>query len=270
MDIENEKKAGTSSWGKWIIIGVAAVVFIAVWLKFGLDSGTLAVSVSDGRQWLLPIVAVAATLDSVNPCAFSVLFLTIAFLFSLDVSRSRILRIGGLFILGIFLVYVLIGLGVLQALSIFGAPNIAAKVGASLLVAAGLIALLGHFFPSFPIKLRIPQGAHRIMAVLMQKGSFSAAFLLGGVVGLFEFPCTGGPYLMVLGLLHDQATVIRGVAYLLFYNFIFVLPLLLILGLASNVGFLEKMQVWRARESSSLRLWSGLAMTALGFIIFLL
>src|SRR3989344_5954715 len=47
-------------------------------------------------------------------------------------------------------------------------------------------------------------------AVLMKQASLPAAFMLGALVGVCEFPCTGGPYLMVLGLLHDQGTYLRG------------------------------------------------------------
>lgn len=65
----------------------------------------------------LPIVTIAALLDSINPCAISVLLLTIAFLISLRKNRRDILLIAGVYILGIFLIYILIGLGVLSALT---------------------------------------------------------------------------------------------------------------------------------------------------------
>jgi len=68
---------------------------------------------------LLPIITTAALVDSVNPCAFSVLILTIAFLFTLGRDRLNIFKIGLLYIIGIFIVYILIGLGILQTLQIF-------------------------------------------------------------------------------------------------------------------------------------------------------
>ena len=77
---------------------------------------------------MLPIVLVAAAIDSLNPCAFSVLFLTIAFLFSLGRTRLNVLVVGGTFIFGIFITYILIGLGILQALTAFGVSGIIAKI----------------------------------------------------------------------------------------------------------------------------------------------
>lgn len=218
-----------------------------------------------------PLVAAAAIVDSVNFCAFSVLLLTIGFLFSAGDLRSRILKVGGSYIFGIFFVYVLIGLGIAQALQFFGAPHFMAKVGASILIILGGINLINEFFPEFPIKLKIPAGAHKKMAVLMEKGSAPAGFLLGALVGFSEFPCTGGPYLMILGYLHDRGAVyLKGILYLLLYNFIFVVPLIVALLLASNRTLLVKIRHWQKSKTVRIHFWSGLAMVVLGVIIFLL
>ncbi len=209
-------------------------------------------------------------MDSINPCAFSILILTIAFLFSIGKLRSDILKIGGIYILGIFLIYLAIGLGILQTLHLFNTPHFMAKVGATLLVAMGLLSVIGHLFPNFPIKLKIPHASHARIAELMEKASMPAAFILGGLVGLCEFPCTGGPYLLVLGLLHDQATYLRGLGYLLFYNAIFVLPLVIILLISGNTALLEKVKTWKQANTGVMRLWGGIAMILLGLIIFII
>src|SRR3989344_3641196 len=226
--------------------------------------------ISNQGQWLLPLVAISALLDSINPCAFSILLLTIAFLFSLGVARSRMFQIGGIYIAGIFFAYLFIGLGILQALHLFNTPHFMGKVGAFLLIGFGALNLLNVFIPQFPLKLQIPQAAHKWMAFLMEKASIPTAFLLGALVGLCEFPCTGGPYLMVLGFLHDQATYLKGLAYLIFYNLIFVVPLVLILFIASDRHLLEKVQAWRKSNTKGMRLWVGAAMILLGVAIFLL
>ncbi len=254
---------------KIVWLGVGALLFLGLAAFFSsLSSAPFIWNVSAGGTWLLPLLVIAAITDSINPCAFSILILTIAFLMGMEKMRPKILRIGGAYILGIFAVYVLIGLGILQALHLFNTPHFMAKVGAGLLIALGGINLINEFFPSFPIKLRIPQAAHHAMAGLMGKASLSAAFLLGALVGLCEFPCTGGPYLMVLGLLHDQATFASGFGYLILYNLIFVLPLVVILLMASDKAILSKMQDWRKAETRKMRFWGGIAMVLLGISIF--
>ena len=250
------------------LIAVAIFGLVAI-LQSGNFGTEFIWKISNGGKWLLPLVGISALIDSINPCAFSILILTIAFLFSIGKLRSKIFQIGGFYVLGIFLVYILIGLGILQTLHLFNTPHFMAKVGAWLLIALGSINLINEFFPAFPIKLRIPHFVHRKMATLMEKGSIPTAFVLGGLVGLCEFPCTGGPYLMVLGLLHDQATYIYGLGYLLLYNLIFVLPLVIILFIASDKLLIEKVQAWQQKERTLMRFGGGIAMIILGLIIFL-
>ena len=112
----------------------------------------------------LPVIVVSALIDSINPCAISVLFLTITFLFSLGKNRRFVLMSGGVYILAIAIVYTLIGLGALQALSFFNVPNIMAKIGASILLLYSIIGLINEFFPSFPIKLKMPESTHATLA----------------------------------------------------------------------------------------------------------
>jgi len=140
--------------------------------------------------------------------------------------------------------------------------------GLALLIVLGLINITKEFVPAFPIRLGIPHAAHQKIAVLMEKASVPTAVVLGGLVGLCEFPCTGGPYLLVLGLLHDHATYFTGVGYLIMYNLIFILPLVLILLIASDQALLAKVQAWQQGERKAMRWGGGVAMVALGAVIF--
>lgn len=250
-----------------LLAAAAAVAGLVIFLSVSSGSPNLVWNLSQGGTLLLPLVVVAALLDSINPCAFSILLLTIAFLFSLGKMRGRILAVGGLYILGLFLVYLLIGLGIMGTLHLFNTPHFMAKVGAVILILFGLINLINEFFPKFPVKLKIPQAAHGQIGRLIEKGSLPMAFALGGLVGVCEFPCTGGPYLMVLGLLHDQATYLKGFGYLILYNLIFVLPLVIILAIASNRALLDKVQDWRRANMRGFRFWTSAAMIGLGLII---
>lgn len=257
---------------KLTLIAAAGILLAAIIAMFQFGSaGTAALwSASEGGSWLLPLVVVAALIDSVNPCAFSILLLTVAFLLSIGKLRSNVMQIGAAYIVGLFFVYLMIGLGLLQTLHLFDTPHFMASVGAGLLVLLGMINLANEFVPAFPVKLAIPQAAHRRMAVLMERASVPTALALGGLVGVCEFPCTGGPYLMVLGLLHDQTTYYTGVGYLLLYNVIFVLPLVLILLAASDASLLGKVQQWQQEKRRAMRLGGGGAMVALGLLIFAL
>lgn len=250
------------------IIAVAILGIVA--LKHSPSVSSFLWNASNKGTWLLPLVLVAALLDSVHPCSFSILLITIAFLFGMRMERKKILLIGGVYIVGIFAAYFLIGLGVLQSLVLFNVPHFMGKLGSVLLVAFGLLHIVNEFFPSFPIKLQLPAVAHRDMAKLMQQASIGAAFGLGLLVGACQFPCMGGPYLMVIGLLHDKMTYFAGFGYLVLYNAILILPLAVVLWIAADKVIVEKVQQWKKGKTKGVRLYAGIAMLLLGFIIFFL
>lgn len=239
-------------------------------LKSSIGSAKFIWDISSGGTNLFPLVSISALIDSINPCAFSILLLTIAFLLSLGTVRLGIIKIGAAYIFGIFLAYLLIGLGILGTLHIFNTPHFMGKLGALLLIVMGITNLLGGFFPKFPIKLQIPHAVHDKMADLLNKSSILSALFLGMLVGLCEFPCTGGPYLMVLGLLRDSETYTKGFLYLIWYNILFVLPLVAVLLLASDKSVLEKMREWKRNNLNKTRFVGGIVMIALGLLILLM
>ncbi|MDO8443855.1 MAG: cytochrome c biogenesis protein CcdA [Candidatus Azambacteria bacterium] len=252
----------------WLVL-IAVVFAVSAWFLGSMKSAPLLWQISGGGKFLFPLILAASIVNSIHPCAFSILLVTIAFLFSIGRLRANILKIGGIYVFGIFSAYVLIGVGVLQAFHLFDVPFFMAKFGAALLIALGGLNLINVFFPGFPLKLRIPQIAHQKMGGLMEKGSLATAFLLGALVGICALPCSGGPYVMILGLLHDQVTYWQGLGYLILYNFIFVLPLIVMLLIASDRNVLDKVQEWQKQEMGNMRFWSGIAMIILGIIIYL-
>ncbi len=211
----------------------------------------------------LGLVSVTALLDSINPCAISVLLLTIGFLVSLGHIRTYILKIGLLYIFAIYITYLFICLGTLKTLNVFGFPHILAKVGSLILASTALINLTGI------IKLKMPDFSHPVLAKYISQATATSALILGILVGLFEFPCTGGPYLSLLGLLHDKATFIQGLGYLVYYNFIFVVPLLIILVIASRPGLLDRVNQFKKTHTKRADSISNVLMLLLAGIIWM-
>ncbi|MBI2609554.1 hypothetical protein HYW53_00050 [Candidatus Giovannonibacteria bacterium] len=252
------------------IIGIIAAVFIAaiIFLKINPQTSDLIWSWSGNGTWIMPLVVFSSLLDSIHPCSFSILLITIAFLFGMQMSRAKILQIGGIYVAGIFLAYLLIGIGALKVLHLFNTPHFMGKLGATLLIMFGALNLLNEFFPRFPIRLKIPAVSHRAMSRLMERASIPAALGLGVLVGICQFPCMGGPYLMVIGLLHDQSTYYAGFWYLLLYNLILILPLAIVLWIAADKSLLSKVDTWKKTNMRGVRFWGGLAMIIIGILIF--
>jgi cytochrome c biogenesis protein CcdA len=252
----------------WIILAVLLTAGFLI-AKIRLADYSLSRAVACSPTELFSIICFAGILDSMNPCAFSVLLLTIGFLLSLEtIERKRVLRIGAIFIAAVFVVYLLIGLGLLKVFTLFGVPRFMSRFGAIALMVFGLLEILPEIAPSFPIKLRIPAGAKPSIAKLIEKGSETTALLLGGLVGLTEFPCTGGPYLVVLTLLHDKTTFMTGFYYLLLYNLIFIIPLVVILFIASDKALIGKVDAWRKTNTKKFKLFAAICLVGLGFLLF--
>jgi cytochrome c biogenesis protein CcdA len=251
-----------------ILIVLAIAIIGIVFLKHSSGTSSFIWNLSNKGTWLLPLVLVSALLDSVHPCSFSILLITIAFLFGMQLSRKKILQIGGTYISGIFTAYLLIGLGILKVLHLFNTPHFMGKLGATLLIGFGLINILGQLFPKFPIKLKIPSVSHTAMGRLMEKSSLPAAFGLGLLVGICQFPCMGGPYLMVIGLLKDQFTYLKGSSYLVLYNLILIIPLVAVLWVTADKTIVDKVKEWKKTNLKGLKFWSGLAMIIIGILIF--
>lgn len=249
-----------------LAIALAAIIGVVV-LKNSPGLSAFLWDISNGGAWLLPLVAFSALLDSVHPCSFSILLITIAFLFGLQMTRKKILEIGGLYIAGIFAAYFTIGIGILKVIHIFDVPHFMGRLGAALLIVFGLLNVIGAFFPKFPLKLKIPDAAHRSMGRLINAVSGPAAFALGLLVGLCQFPCMGGPYLMVIGLLHDHATYFKGLGYLLLYNVILVVPLAVTLWIAAHEALVDKVKEWKATNMKDVHLWAGIAMIIIGIAV---
>ena len=223
--------------------------------------------VTASQNYSLIVILVAALLDSINPCAFSILFLSIGFLFSLGKNRQQVVRIGLTYILGIGLTYLAIGIIGLQILNYFSNSNVITTIGAIIMITVGMIELCGVLIPNFPIRLQIPNFTKGILAERVAKGmTFVGALVLGVLVGLFEFPCTGGPYLFVMSLLHGTEFV-RGLVYLILYNLVFILPLIILLVLSSNGKVAETIDKMRREETKKFSLVVALLMIQLGVII---
>ena len=248
-------------------IVLAAIIGIVI-LKNSPATSSIIWNLSREGTWLLPLLLVSALLDSVHPCSFSILLITIAFLFGIQLSRKKILQLGGTYIAGIFTAYFLIGLGILKVLHLFNTPHFMGKLGAILLIIFGVVNLLNRFFPGLPIRLKIPGVAHGAISKLMDRASFPAVFGLGLLVGICQFPCMGGPYLMVIGLLRDQVTYMSGFGYLLLYNLILIVPLAAVLFVSADKTLVDKVQIWKRDNIGGVKLWAGTAMIIIGILIF--
>ena len=239
---------------------------------FNAEKDNLPNPVTPNTKWwaLLPLILSAGFLDGINPCAFAVLLFFIAFLYTLHKTRAGIWKMGATYIFAIFLAYFLIGIGLMKTLMFIGSEHLMAKLGAYLIIILGIVNLANFILPDGKkINMGIPHFAKDSVKKWMYKATLPATFILGFLVGLCTFPCSGGIYVAVIGMLSVKATYAAGLIYLVLYNLMFVLPLVILLFAASNKVATEKLAGWERNQSKIIKLVSGLVMLALGIIILL-
>lgn len=212
-------------------------------------------------------VLIAALADSVNPCAFSVIIFLLISLIAVG-ARKRMIKIGLIYITTVFIVYLLAGLGLLavfQSLSIISRYILI--ISAALAIIAGLINIKDFFFYGQGITLAIPESKKHLIEKYIKQASVPAAIILGFIVALFELPCTGGFYLAILAMLSKDASFWGGFGYLVFYNLIFVLPLVIILFAVYRGVSPEQLEKWRVQKRTWMRLVMGLVLVGLGIAL---
>src|SRR3989338_1852857 len=181
----------------------------------------------------LPIVIGASLIDSINPCAFGVLIFLLTYL-AASVRRKIHMLINGLiYIFGVFITYFAAGLLLLPIIQELGAFSVASYlVIAAIVIIAGLLEI--------------------------------TAFFLGCFVAIVELPCTGAVYLAVLALMSLSGITMSNISFLVIYNVIFVLPLLIILYIVYKGISTEKLENWRQKHKGLMRLSIGLILISLG------
>ena len=219
------------------------------------------------RDMLVPLI-IGAISNSLHPCAIAVLLLLLTFLYAMKKKKKDIIGMGLAYVLGIFIVYFLIGLGLLKAISLSNEPFFVAKLASLVLIVLGLINIKDYFFPNLPIHLRVPDFTKGAIQNFMEKASVPTAFIVGALVGLCAFPCTGGIYTVIISTLAATRSA-QFVFYLLLYNFIFVVPLLLVVIASSNKKLLERVEDMEMKSSRKLHLITGILMVLIGVGVYL-
>ncbi len=199
-----------------------------------LDTKQVKVSLS-----LIPVIF-AGLLDGINPCAFATIIFLISYLSYLKKSKRTILLTGIFYTSSVFITYLLIGLGFLKGITAIPAfHKIAFYINiiiafftfflAFLSLKDYLLARKGRFNE---MALQLPDSFKKRIHKNIREQSKSrmiifSAVLLGFTVSLIELACTGQIYLPTIIYLTKTGSI-TGYIYLIIYNIMFILPLVLI------------------------------------------
>lgn len=194
----------------------------------------------------------AGFIDGFNPCAFTVLIFFISFLNFVGYRKKELLVLGTVFIFSVFLTYILIGIGLFKFIQSFEAFSVLSKIIylgiAALAIILGIYSLYDWYIyrktgnPE-QMKLKLPQIIKTKIQRIIQDTTRNrrrtlidlaiAVFVSGFIVSLLESVCTGQTYIPTIAyVLKDPSLRVSAWVYLLLYNLMFILPLMVIFAAA--------------------------------------
>lgn len=221
----------------------------------------------------LPVLTfLIAGLDSFNPCAFFVLFALLGLLAHAG-SRKRIFLIGGIFVFFSGFIYFIFMAAWLNLFIFMGHVS-------GITTSAGIISLIisvvnikDFFAFKKGFSLTIPEsakpGLFDRMRKLMRSTSL-VSILLGTIVlavtaNSYELLCTAGfPLVYTRILTLNELSTASYYSYLVFYNLVYVIPLLIIVILFTATFGKKKLT---ERQARLLKLMSGVMMFELGGLL---
>ena len=168
-----------------------------------------------GMKFLISL----ALSDSINPCTCIIYATFLALISTIYGDIRRVITHGLLFIMGIILGYLC--LGVILFYTTLYIPRI-------------IITLLGISFGVYSIitgvtkkpKLIAPKRTYRL---LYKVTSIMMTLAISLLISFSLLPCSSGPYIIAIKVLTEIMKISKAILYLVIYNIVFVLPLFLIL-----------------------------------------
>jgi cytochrome c biogenesis protein CcdA len=225
--------------------------------------------IGSSLELTLPKILFLAVVDAINPCALAVLTLMLIAILTYNPTQKRDVLLAGLaFIIAVFVMYLIYGLIIIKSFQLIQALTFV-KLWLYKILGGGAVILgcfkLRDFFRYKAVCKVSPKVDRIISKITSPKG----ALLVGAFVTIFLLPCTIGPYVICGGILCPLG-VLNSLPWLLLYNLIFILPMLVVVLLIYlSLGNVKDISNWQAKNIRYLHLIAGLVILGLGIAMLL-
>jgi cytochrome c biogenesis protein CcdA len=223
-------------------------------------------------------VAFAGLVDGLNPCAFATLAFFVSYLTLSGRKGRQVLIVGAAFTLGVFLAYLVVGLGFYKVLDLLGdllttlgrwVYGLTALLCAALAVFSFLDFLKARSGDIGDMTLNLPHGLRMRINAVIRRGRKSQAFVAGTfvtgvVVSFLELACTGQVYLPTIIFVVSQPEMqVRALLFLVLYNLLFILPLVMVFILVYYGTGSKQLTRFLQRRAATVKLGMALLFAAL-------
>lgn len=193
-------------------------------------------------QFSVLAVAGAGLLDGVNPCGFTTIIFFVSYLAMVGRKGRDILLVGAAFTLAVFLTYLSLGLGLAELVRQMGTFATIGRILYGITAVICLVLASVSLWDYVQIRrgrlkdiaLQLPNALKKrihgtIRTSSRMRNFVLAAFGAGILVSVFELACTGQVYLPTIVFVAGVAEARPlAIAYLLLYNIMFVVPLIVV------------------------------------------
>jgi len=241
------------------------------------EQGLRLTSLLQNQKISLPLIVVAALIDSINPCAIGMLILLLGYLMVFAKHPERMFKTGLVYIITIFVTYFLLGLifshfvYFLISWKYYRLVSNVIKYAIIILIwVAALVNLKDVFWYDKGFSLHVPHSKVPLLIHYIQKVSIPATIILGILVTLFELPCSLPLYVGAIMVMTSTFSYLTSVSYLLLYNSIFVLPLIIIFIILLKTKKVFEAKDIQERGNKWMKLSMSLAQIGIGIVLWLL
>jgi cytochrome c biogenesis protein CcdA len=220
-----------------------------------------------------PLVTIAGLIDGINPCAIGMLVFLLGYLVVFLNKKSKIFLTALVYILTVYITYLLLGLFLYKFTLIFHLSSYRMpfqKILGVIFFIFGLISIKDMFFPHIGPSLRIPLKLQSRLKNYAKNVSLPTTMLFAFLVTVLKAPCSIPLYVGTAKVLSTSGLPQWAVvAYFLYYNLLFVFPLILIAGVfIKGVNFLT-IEDFTHRAQPKMKLIIGLALIGFSLYFFL-
>ena len=207
------------------------------------------------------IVTATAIIDAINPCSFSIFVILLTFVFY-DVDKKSVMKIGLSFTFGVFLAYILVGLGL--GVVFQRTPGLKYLIS-PLTFVFGILRILDSLGKD--VKYIPETFSRKISTRIEQVSNPRNGFWAGILVGFLMLPCSSAPYFTVLSLLAVRASAVEGFALLGYYNLIIIMPFIIITTIIHGlVHSTMDLKLWSLKNQRGVNLLMGIALVLLSIL----
>ncbi|MDD1758741.1 MAG: cytochrome c biogenesis CcdA family protein [Methanotrichaceae archaeon] len=214
-------------------------------------------------------VFAAGLLAGFNPCILAILAFLASSMLASTGRRRDILAMVATFTLGMFVVYIIFGVGLFSVLRETSTATLFRAILAAILLILGLMQLedARRLHMGGTSIFRTDWTKKYVYGVVTSR-RLSSYFLLGALFSLVRAPCVGGIYIAIIGMISSQGYASSGLSYLVIYNLGIALPVLFIGGIIALGMSPEQVDQFRNKHKVAIRLITGITLIAMAPLIY--